>query len=201
VLVVTVGVLEKETTAGVKPLGVNTSLEGAVDTSFDAIFEPYSIAVADAEQFKHAMSSAPGSFTSAGARNGVPTTGTSGARRKVLDYAKTMIGLPYVWGGTSPTSGVDCSGLVMLGLRKAGINIGRVTYQQQNGGSRVPFSQLQAGDLVFWDHGGPAGADHVAFYLGNGQILEAPRTGLNVRIRGLSKREMSGGAWGVHLNY
>lgn len=194
-------VLEKDTTTGLKPLGVNTSLEGAVDTSFDAIFEPYSMAVADAEQFKNSMSGVQGSFVTAGARNGAATTGTSGARQKVLDYAKTMIGLPYVWGGTSPTSGVDCSGLVMLGLRKAGLNIGRVTYQQQNGGSRVPFSQLQAGDLVFWDHGGPAGADHVAFYLGNGQILEAPRTGLNVRIRGLSKKEMGGGAWGVHLDY
>jgi cell wall-associated NlpC family hydrolase len=201
VLLVVAGLLEEKPITGVKPLDVDTSLEGAVDTSFDAIFEPYSMAVADAEQFKNSMSGVQGSFITAAARNGAVTTGISGARKKVLDYAKTMIGLPYVWGGTSPTSGVDCSGLVMLGLRKAGINIGRVTYQQQNGGTRVPFSGLQAGDLVFWDHGGPAGADHVAFYLGNGKILEAPRTGLNVRIRSLSKKEMRGGAWGVHLNY
>lgn len=196
------GVSEKDSVTGLKPLGVDTSIEGVTDSKgFDAVFEPYSMAIADKTEFKNSMSAVQGSFTSSTARVGGETKGTSSARQKVIDYAKTMIGLPYVWGGTSPSSGVDCSGLVMVSLRKAGMNIGRVTYEQQNAGSRVPFSQLQAGDLVFWDHGGPAGADHVAFYLGNGQILEAPRTGLNVRIRSLSKRELGGGAWGVHLNY
>jgi len=196
--------LEKDVLKTTKPLGVDTSIEGSVDIGdFDSVFEPWSMAIADLETFKEAQAATQTSqsFVSAASRAGAVTTGMSSARSRVINYAKTMIGLPYVWGGTSPTSGVDCSGLVMLGLRKAGINIGRVTYQQQNGGTRVPFSQLQSGDLVFWDHGGPAGADHVAFYLGNGQILEAPRTGLNVRIRSLSKKELNGGAWGVHLNY
>lgn len=124
--------------------------------------------------------------------------GVDGWRKAVVQYAKSALGVPYVWGGTSLTSGVDCSGLLQAAYAKAGINIPRVSYQQANFGKRVPLDALQAGDFVAWDNSSRnVGADHIALYIGNGQIIEASRPGLPVRIRSLGSDE---GAWGVKVN-
>lgn len=135
----------------------------------------------------------PLSQTSGGYEQGV-----DGWRKAVIEYAKTAIGQPYVWGGSNLTSGVDCSGLLYAAFAKAGFNIPRVSYQQANYGTRVGVDALRPGDLYAWDNSSRnPGADHIALYLGNGQILEAAKPGTVVRIRTLGPDE---GGWGVQMN-
>lgn len=122
--------------------------------------------------------------------------GLDGWRKAVVEIAQRYLGTPYVWGGTSP-SGFDCSGLVQYVFGEAGKHLPRISYQQANFGKRVSLSKLRPGDLVAWDNSTRNnGADHIAIYIGHGQIIEAPRPGLSVRIRTLGSNE---GAWGVSL--
>lgn len=124
--------------------------------------------------------------------------GVDGWRKGVIEAARTALGQPYVWGGSDLASGVDCSGLIQAAFARVGIKIPRVSYQQANFGKRVGLDALRPGDLVAWDNSSRnVGADHIALYLGNGQIIEAARPGLPVRIRAISGDE---GAWGVKLN-
>lgn len=107
----------------------------------------------------------------------------------IVAYASNFLGVPYVWGGTSP-SGFDCSGLVYYVYAHFGINLPRTSQAQQNVGVPVSRSQLQPGDLVFF--GSPA--HHVGIYVGNGSFINAPRTGRNVSIDPLDNRsDFSGG--------
>lgn len=122
-----------------------------------------------------------------------------GARQRIADIAKTAIGIPYTWGGTDLKSGVDCSGFVQQVYAQMGIKLPRVSAAQARAGRRVGLGELQVGDLVGWDNSSRnSGADHIAIYIGNGQIIEAPRPGLSVRVRSLGKDE--GDAWGVRLD-
>ncbi|MEU1880322.1 C40 family peptidase [Streptosporangium sp. NPDC020072] len=126
--------------------------------------------------------------------------GSSKKRDLVIQYAREKLGMWYVWGGESDAEGgYDCSGLLYYAFRKAGIDIPRVSMAQADRGRRVPLNKLRPGDLVAWENN-PAqrGADHIALYIGNGMILEAPKTGLKIRIRKLGASE---GAWGVALDY
>lgn len=108
----------------------------------------------------------------------------------VIARAQSMIGTPYVWGGgdaNGPTTGVDggtvagfdCSGLVLYAFAAAGVALPHYTGYQYQRGTQVPASEAQRGDLLFW---GPDGNQHVAIYLGDGTMIEAPRSGQNVRI-------------------
>ena len=121
-------------------------------------------------------------------------------RQMVIDWAKQWVDkADYVWGGESiKEGGFDCSGLLYAAFKHAGMSIPRVSMAQARRGVRVKLSALQPGDFVAWDGDGRAGADHIALYIGNGQILEAAHSGTKVRIRKLGNNE---GAWGVHLNY
>lgn len=122
-----------------------------------------------------------------------------GSRERVGQLARQLLGTPYVWGGTDPDSGLDCSGFVQYVLRQVGVSLPRISSEQARAGARKDIGGLQAGDLVAWDNSSRNnGADHIAIYLGNGQIIEAPRPGMGVRIRTLDNDE---GAWGVGLNY
>lgn len=129
-----------------------------------------------------------------------PKGGTvDGARQRVGQLGRQLLGTPYVWGGTDPDKGLDCSGFVQYVMRQVGVSLPRVSAEQARSGSRVGLNQLKAGDLVAWDNSSRNnGADHIAIYLGNGQIIEQPRPGLSVRIRTLDDSE---GAWGVALSY
>lgn len=129
-----------------------------------------------------------------------PKQGTvGGSRERVGQLARQLLGTPYVWGGTDPDSGLDCSGFVQYVLRQVGVDLPRISAAQARAGARTSLSALQAGDLVAWDNSSRnSGADHIAIYLGNGQIIEAPRPGLGVRIRTLDDDE---DAWGVSLSY
>ncbi|MCC5439678.1 C40 family peptidase [Clostridium botulinum] len=94
----------------------------------------------------------------------------------IVNYAKQFQGVPYVWGGTTP-SGFDCSGFVRYVYRNvASVELPRDTYGQVNVGTRVSQSQLQPGDLVF------TSAHHVGIYVGNGQMIHSPQTGDVIKI-------------------
>ncbi len=91
--------------------------------------------------------------------------------------------MPYVWGAAGPTS-FDCSGLVQWSFRQAGIVMPRVAADQALSGPSVPVSQLQPGDLLFYhtDPTDPTYISHVAIYLGNGWMEQAPEPGLDVEV-------------------
>jgi cell wall-associated NlpC family hydrolase len=107
--------------------------------------------------------------------------------REAVAEARKYLGTPYQWGGESPQTGFDCSGLVQWAYAKAGIQIPRVTDQQIDapGGIKVGRKHLLPGDLVFFrDASGYV--HHVGMSLGGDRFIEAPRTGLNVRISSLN---------------
>ena len=96
----------------------------------------------------------------------------------LIEYAKQFLGNPYVWGGTSLTKGADCSGFTMRIFEHFGYSLSRTSAAQSNNGRRVSLSEIQPGDLLFYNHGSRIG--HVAIYIGNGQIIHASteRTGI-----------------------
>ena len=103
--------------------------------------------------------------------------------RAVLAAATSRVGMPYVWGGDGPQE-FDCSGLVQWSMAQAGVAMPRVASDQALTGPMVPLSQLQPGDLLFYreDSGAPHVISHVAIYIGNKQMLQAPAPGLDVEI-------------------
>ena len=102
---------------------------------------------------------------------------TSGSGAKVVQTALKYMGVPYVWGGASP-GGFDCSGLVMYVYGQLGVSLPHLAASQYNYGTHVSRDQLQPGDLVFY--GSPI--HHVGIYVGNGDMIDAPYTGVSVRI-------------------
>lgn len=109
--------------------------------------------------------------------------GSAAAGQAAVAWAKNQLGLPYGWGATGPGS-YDCSGLVMRAWGAAGVSLNRTTMDQYRQVKKISYSDLRVGDLVFWgwDATNPDSVTHVALWLGNNQILEAPRTGLDVQI-------------------
>jgi cell wall-associated NlpC family hydrolase len=106
----------------------------------------------------------------------VPSSSYGGA----AGVALSQIGTPYVWAGSTPGGGFDCSGLVMYAYSKMGVSLPHSSYAQWNIGTAVPKDQLQAGDLVFFD-----GLGHEGMYIGNGQFVHAPHTGDVVKVSNL----------------
>jgi cell wall-associated NlpC family hydrolase len=102
---------------------------------------------------------------------------------KFLAAAESRIGMPYVWGGDGPTT-FDCSGLVQWSMRQAGILMPRVAADQARTGPLLRRSDLRPGDLLFYhtDPTAPRYISHVAIYLGNGQMLQAPEPGKTVEV-------------------
>lgn len=117
-------------------------------------------------------------------RISVPTNFTTD---NLVTYAETFIDVPYSWGGTSP-DGFDCSGFVQYAYAHFGISIPRTSEQQYGVGSSVDKSNLQPGDLVFfnWGEDGIPGPGHVGMYIGGGQMIDAPHPGASVHISDLS---------------
>ena len=122
--------------------------------------------------------------------SGSQSASSSGSIETVIARAQSAIGTPYVWGGgdaNGPTTGVDggsqagfdCSGLVLYAFAAVGISLPHYTGYQYQRGTQVPASEAQRGDLLFW---GPGGNQHVAIYLGDGTMIEAPQAGQNVQI-------------------
>jgi hypothetical protein len=127
--------------------------------------------------FAQALAQATATPDASAARLGSPTGAVDGAA--VVAQARRYLGVPYVWGGTDPATGLDCSGLVQLVYRNLGVDLPRVSYDQATVGQPVPdLAHAQPGDILAF--GTPA--DHVAIYIGNGQMIEAPHTGSQVRV-------------------
>lgn len=112
--------------------------------------------------------------------------GVSDVRVDICQYAKQFVGNPYVWGGTSLTRGADCSGFVLSLYAKYGITLPHSSRAQANCGRRVALSQMQPGDLVFYTKGGSI--NHVAMYIGNGQVIHASSPSTGIRISSVNYR-------------
>lgn len=112
-----------------------------------------------------------------GSGSKVPYTGPTGTQAdQAVKFAYDQLGCPYVWGATGPCSaGFDCSGLVQAAWASAGVSIPRDTYEQWAALPHIPLSQVQPGDLLYYD-----GIGHVAMYVGGGYIIDAPTPGQNV---------------------
>lgn len=106
--------------------------------------------------------------------------GVSDVRVDLCQYAKQFLGNPYVWGGTSLTSGADCSGFVLSVFKKYGVSLPHSSRAQAGMGTQISASDLKAGDLVFYAKGGTI--NHVAIYIGGGQVIHAssPKTGIKI---------------------
>ena len=107
-------------------------------------------------------------------------------RSEIVRTAKQYIGVPYRWGGESPETGFDCSGLAMVAYQLNGLDLPRSSRQQWKAGRPVNRRQLARGDLVFFATSGGKRVSHVGIYTGNGQFLHAPRRGRKIQESSLS---------------
>src|SRR4051812_103046 len=98
----------------------------------------------------------------------------------VAAHALKMVGQPYRFGGASPQTGFDCSGLVSFSYLQTGVRVPHNTEQLRQGSTPVPLPDLRRGDLLFFDLEGKKNS-HVGIYLGNGAFVHAPATGKSVR--------------------
>ncbi|WP_433655727.1 NlpC/P60 family protein [Nocardia sp. CA-128927] len=132
-------------------------------------------------------------------RPSLPSIGGSAAVETVVDRAMSQLGVIYAWGGgdeDGPTLGIrdggvadsygdynkvgfDCSGLMIYAFAGIGVSLPHYSGYQYNAGTRVPVDQRARGDMLFW---GASGSQHVALYLGDGQMIEAPESGEVVRV-------------------
>lgn len=105
---------------------------------------------------------------------------TSSRRQAVIDYAQQFLGNPYVFGGTSLTKGIDCSGFTMKVMAQFGVKLSHSSKAQSKEGREISYSEAQPGDLIFYTREGVSGIGHVAIYIGNGKIIHAAssRTGI-----------------------
>jgi len=130
-----------------------------------------------------------GSVVSSGAAGAIDIPASQGVGLptaklvRFLTAAESRVGLPYVWGGAGPFI-FDCSGLVQWSMRQAGVTMPRVAADQARTGPLVPLADLRPGDLLFYhtDPTAPAYISHVAIYLGNGLMIQAPEPGLSVQV-------------------
>ena len=128
-----------------------------------------------------------------GATSAVPGTVSAATEQQAVSYAESQIGKPYQWGAAGPDT-YDCSGLVMWAYAHAGVTLDHWTGYQWQEGARVATSAVRAGDLLFFatDTSDPNTIHHVGIYIGNGQMVEAPYTGANVRISSAWRPDLIG---------
>jgi hypothetical protein len=114
--------------------------------------------------------------------------GGRGLRERVVRTALGFLGQPYRWGGPSPESGFDCSGLTMTSYRLHGLALPRTAERQFSVGRPVDSRDLKDGDLVFFATSGGGRASHVGLYVGRGRFIHAPGRGKVVRVDDLAAR-------------
>jgi cell wall-associated NlpC family hydrolase len=113
------------------------------------------------------------------------TTSATVSDSNIIAYASNFLGTPYLWGGTSPSTGFDCSGFTQYVYAHFGIKVGRTTYDQINDGNAVSKDELQAGDLVFF--GKNNDPTHMGMYVGNNTYIHAPRTGDVIKVSSMDR--------------
>lgn len=128
------------------------------------------LAAAQREARRNAAAQASAAQTSAAAPD-APNNVSTATRDAIVAYALQFVGNPYVWGGTSLTNGVDCSGFTMQVMAKFGISLSHSSRAQANQGAAIGYSDLRPGDLLFYGRGSSIG--HVALYIGGGRIVHA----------------------------
>ena len=106
--------------------------------------------------------------------------GVDGVAGRAADHALQLVGRPYRYGGSSPATGFDCSGLVQYSYAKAGRKLPRSTEDQRVTSERIRVADLRPGDLIFFNQEGKKHG-HVAIYVGNGEFVHAPSSGKRVR--------------------
>ncbi len=106
--------------------------------------------------------------------------GVSDIRVELCEFAKQYVGNPYVWGGTSLTKGADCSGFVLSVFAEYGVSLPHYSVAQSKEGTAIDVSEVLPGDLIFYSNGSTI--NHVAIYIGNGQVIHAssPKTGIKI---------------------
>ncbi|MEJ2890036.1 C40 family peptidase [Actinomycetospora aeridis] len=107
----------------------------------------------------------------------------SSVAQQAISAARAQLGVPYVWGGTSP-DGFDCSGLTQWAFEKAGIELPRTSRAQAQEGTEVSEGSMRPGDLIFFN----SPVSHVGIYIGGGKMIEAPQTGSDVKISDVERR-------------
>ena len=132
------------------------------------------------EQAAATAAAAAASGGSVGTGGSIPVPPSSTLGGQAVAIAEQYLGVPYVWGGASP-SGFDCSGLVMYVYGRLGVSLPHNAAAQYSMGTSVPRNALEPGDLVFFD-----GLGHVGIYVGGGSFIHAPHTGTVVQISSLS---------------
>lgn len=113
---------------------------------------------------------------------------TTASNQVVIKTAKKMLGVRYRYGGTSPSRGFDCSGLVQYSHKVAGINLPRTTGQQFKAAKRISRKYLKAGDLVFFKTSASRSVSHVGIYLGKNKFIHAPSSGKRVKISSMKEK-------------
>ena len=143
-----------------------------------------------AQQRQQAAAAAAAAAASSGSNvaglNQAAPPPTAAGGEGAVQAAESQIGVPYVWGGESPKGsadpGFDCSGLTAWSWGQVGVGLPHYSGAQMADSAPVPISDLQPGDLLFY---GPGGSEHVAMYVGPGEMIEAPYTGASVWVTGL----------------
>jgi hypothetical protein len=131
-----------------------------------------------------ASAAAAAGLTGTGATSSAGSAATA-SESAVVAQAQKYIGVPYLWGGTDPAKGLDCSGFTQLVYGNLGVDLPRTSSQQATSGRAVAsIADARPGDLVFFDYSSSrAGVDHVGIYLGNGKMIAAPQEGESVKVQ------------------
>lgn len=117
------------------------------------------------------------------------TSSSSASGSAIASFAQKFVGNPYVYGGTSLTNGTDCSGFTQSVFRNFGISIPRTSSAQSGSGQSVSVSSVQPGDLIFYASNGSI--NHVAMYIGGGQVVHASNPSTGIRISNMYYRRPS----------
>ncbi|MGY1703662.1 transglycosylase SLT domain-containing protein [Geodermatophilus sp. SYSU D00697] len=127
---------------------------------------------------------AAGLTGTAATASATPGTASAASEQAVVAEARKHLGVPYLWGGTDPAKGLDCSGLVQRVYGDLGVDLPRTSAQQATTGTAVAsLADARPGDLVFFDHSSRPGIDHVGIYIGDGKMIAAPQEGETVKVQ------------------
>ena len=150
-------------------------VSGSSDGSSDYEYDEYGNVIDTDNTVDYNSDASSSGSSSDSSSDSSSASSSSGSGSSVVSYATQFVGNPYVWGGTSLTSGADCSGFVQSVYANFGVSLPRTSYEQQNAGYEVSYADAQPGDLICY--GG-----HVAIYMGNGQIVHASNSQDGIKI-------------------